>query len=102
MKASDRNPLPLAVDPGTVYPQKSIEVNRGDSFIIYTDGLIEALNGEKEVFGLKRLKTFLNQNGGLAPSKLKEMIIKEVCHYSGGSLKHDDVTLMIAEIGKTN
>ncbi len=102
LKSSDRNPLPLAVDPGTVYPQKSIEVNEGDTFIMYTDGLIEAFNGEKELFGLKRLKSCLSQNICLAPSKLKETIMKEVCHYTGGSLNHDDVTLMIAEIGKTN
>jgi sigma-B regulation protein RsbU (phosphoserine phosphatase) len=102
LKASHGNPLPIAVDPGTVYSQKSIEVTKGDSFIMYTDGLIEAFNGEKEVFGLNRLKAFLNHNAGFSPSKLKEMILNEVRRYTGGSLSHDDVTLMIAEIGETN
>ena len=102
LKASDRNPLPLAVDPSTVYPQKSIEVSEGDSFILYTDGLTEAFNGKNEVYGLNRLKTFLNKNAGRSPSKLKEMIMKEVRRYAGGSLSHDDVTIMIAEIGDMN
>jgi sigma-B regulation protein RsbU (phosphoserine phosphatase) len=102
LKASSRNPLPLAVDPSTVYLQKSIEVNQGDSFILYTDGLTEAFNGENEVFGLNRLKAFLSKNADRTPSKLKEMIMKEVCRFAGGSLSHDDVTIMIAEIGETN
>ena len=102
LKASDRNPLPLAVDPGTVYPQKFIEVHKGDSFILYTDGLTEAFNGQKEMFGLNRLRAFLNKNADRPPSKLKEMIIKEVRQFAGGGLSHDDVTIMIAEIGDTN
>jgi serine phosphatase RsbU (regulator of sigma subunit) len=102
LKSSDRNPLPLAVDPGTVYPQKSIEVNQGDSFVMYTDGLTEVFNDEQEVFGLNRLKAFLNKNADHSPSKLKEMIMKEVRRYAGGSLSHDDVTIMIAEIGDAN
>jgi sigma-B regulation protein RsbU (phosphoserine phosphatase) len=69
---------------------------------MYTDGLIEAFNGEKEVFGLNRLKAFLNHSAGFSPSKLKEMILNEVRRHTGGSLSHDDVTLMIAEIGETN
>ena len=69
---------------------------------MYTDGQIEAFNGEKEVFGLNRLKAFLNINADRSPSKLKEMVMKEVCRYAGGSLNHDDVTIMIAEIGNTN
>ena len=102
LKASNRSPLPLAVEPNTVYPQKAIEVNKGDSFLMYTDGLIEGFDGQKEVFGLNRLKAFLNKNADRSPSQLKEMIMKEVCHYAGGSLSHDDVTIMIAEIGDTN
>ena len=47
LKASSRNPLPLAVDPSTVYPQKAIVVSKGDCFMMYTDGLIEALTGKK-------------------------------------------------------
>ena len=102
LKASNRSPLPLAVDPRTVYPQKSIEVSKGDSFLMYTDGLIEGFYGQKEVFGLNRLKDFLNKNANRSPSQLKELIMKEVRHYTGGSLSHDDVTIMIAEIGDTN
>ena len=33
-----------------------------------------------------------------AVPKLKELIMKEVRHYAGGSLSHDDVTIMIAQI----
>ncbi len=44
-------------------------------------------------------RIFLNKNADLSPSKLKEMIMKEVRQYAGGSLSHDDVTIMIAEIG---
>lgn len=91
--------MPLAVSPNTIYTQKSVSVGRGDRFIMYTDGLTEAFNSENEVYGLDRLKSFINKNADLSPASLKERITEEVRQYAGGSLDHDDVTIMIAEIG---
>jgi len=98
LKASSRKPPPLTVDLNTVYPLNAIRVSKGDSFVMYTDGLIDAHNGKKEPFGLNRLKALLNKNADLQPSKLKEMIMKEIHHWAMGSWGHDDVTVMIARI----
>ena len=80
------------------YTQSAIRVNCGDCLFLYSDGLIEANNKEKELFGVKRLKELLKQHPNVPPSELKHIIIDKIRRYSGGSLNHDDVTAMIARI----
>jgi sigma-B regulation protein RsbU (phosphoserine phosphatase) len=80
------------------YTQRAIRVNSGDCLFFYSDGLIEANNKEKELFGVKRLKELLKQHPDAPPSELKHIIIDKIRRYSGGSLNHDDVTVMIALI----
>lgn len=80
------------------YTQRAIRVNSGDCLFLYSDGLIEANNKEKELFGVKRLKELLKQHPNVPPSELKHIIIDKIRRYSGGSLNHDDVTAMIARI----
>lgn len=80
------------------YTQRAIRVNSGDCLFLYSDGLIEASNKEKELFGVKRLKELLKQHPDVPPSELKHIIIDKIRRYSGGSLNHDDVTAMIARI----
>ena len=80
------------------YTQRAIRVNSGDCIFLYSDGLIEANNKEKGLFGVKRLKELLKQHPDSPPSELKHIIIDKIRRYSGGSLNHDDVTVMIAMI----
>lgn len=80
------------------YTQRAIRVNSGDCLFLYSDGLIEANNKEKELFGVRRLKELLKQHPNVPPSELKHIIIDKIHRYSGGSLNHDDVTVMIALI----
>jgi len=80
------------------YTQRAIRVNSGDCLFLYSDGLIEANNKEKELFGVKRLKELLEQHPDAPPSELKHIIMDKIRRYSGNSLNHDDVTVMIALI----
>jgi sigma-B regulation protein RsbU (phosphoserine phosphatase) len=88
----------LAIRHRAVYSQNAIQVKSGDCLILYSDGLIEANNKEEELFGVKRLKELLKQHPEAPPSELKHIIIDEIRRYSGGALRHDDVTVMIALI----
>jgi sigma-B regulation protein RsbU (phosphoserine phosphatase) len=81
-----------------VYSQNTIQVKSGDCLFLYSEGLIEANNKEEELFGEKRLKELLKQHPKAPPPELKHIIIDKIRRYSGGSLNHDDITIMIALI----
>jgi sigma-B regulation protein RsbU (phosphoserine phosphatase) len=80
------------------YTQRAIRVNSGDCLVLYSDGLIEAPNKQEGLYTLSRLKELLVQHPETPPSQLKHIVIEEIRLFTGGSLNHDDVTLMIVRI----
>ena len=55
--------LPVGILPEAEYPMKCHDINKGDRIFIYTDGLIETSDANKEEFGMDRLKSALSQYG---------------------------------------
>ena len=88
----------LGVLPQAIYTQDAMRVNSGDCLMLYSDGLIEAYHKQKGFFTKSRLKDLLNQHLKAPTSELKHIVIDEIRRFTGGSLKHDDVTIMIVKI----
>ena len=88
----------LGVLPQANYTQSAMRVNSGDCLMLYSDGLIEAYHRQKGFFTAERLKNLLNQHLEAPTSKLKHIVIDEIRRFTGGSLNHDDVTIMIVKM----
>lgn len=88
----------LGVLPQAIYTQSAVRVNSGDCLLLYSDGIIEAHHEQKGFFTKSRLKDLLNQHPNTPPVKLKHIVIDEIRRFTGGSLEHDDVTIMIVKI----
>ena len=88
----------LGVLPQANYAQSVMRVSRGDNLMLYSDGLIEAHHKHKGFFTMSRLKNLLNQHPMVPTSTLKHIVVDEIRRFTGGSLKHDDVTIMIVRI----
>jgi sigma-B regulation protein RsbU (phosphoserine phosphatase) len=91
------NPV-LGVLSQPIYIQSAIRVNSGDCLVLYSDGLIEAYHKQKGFFTTSRLKDLLNQYPQTSTHRLKHIVIDEIRRFTGGSLKHDDVTIMIVKM----
>jgi phosphoserine phosphatase RsbU/P len=96
-RAQDTSNLPLGVLAEASYEQGQLPLNPGDRLVMYTDGLIEAPNAAGELFGLERLLDVLNRHVAAELGEIKRAVISAVRHHTGGSLCHDDVTLLVAE-----
>ena len=68
----------------------------GDIFALYTDGITESFNHDREEFGESRLLDSLRLHRGLSPRAALASIIDEVLHFSPQE-QHDDVTLILAK-----
>ncbi len=80
------------------YEQESLELDDGDVLLLYTDGLIEAENDQKELFGEDRLAELLEQRCQLEPQELINHIVEHVREFSGQNNFHDDVSLVVMQV----
>jgi sigma-B regulation protein RsbU (phosphoserine phosphatase) len=97
-RGSDESNLPLGVLPDARYEQGRLHLRSGDRIAMYTDGLIEAPRSDRELFGIDRLRAVLDCEARADLQQTKTAVLGEVRAHTGGSLVHDDVTLLLAEL----
>lgn len=71
----------------------------GDRLILYSDGITEAKNAAKKMFGTERLKAVVAANGTQTPDNLGKILRAELNTFCGEVPLNDDLTILIAEIG---
>lgn len=71
-----------------------MQIEAGDQFFLYTDGLTEAENCERKLFGDDHLIEFLRKNNVSSPKELIEKMTKEVSLHVNGYIQSDDLTMM--------
>ena len=76
------------------------KLSSGDRFILYTDGIIEAVNKQEELYGKERLLECILKNARLPIKILKNKIIDSVLNFVGDASLEDDMTLIIIESEK--
>ena len=90
--------LPLGMFPESTYEQKQLPLSSGDRLFLYTDGLTDASCAGGEQFGEDRLQAVLDDGGDESLFELKERVLAALRLHTGGTLGHDDVTLMAVEV----
>lgn len=75
------------------------EIDAGDRIIAYTDGLVEAFNDNREMFGLERLKSLLLKSVNLSIDEAIEFIFGELQVWRSSGRFDDDFTLIMIDIG---
>lgn len=69
-----------------------------DYFLFYSDGLIEAMDTQNELFGTDRLLNIINSNSYDNTEEMKEKIINSVSEFRNGREQNDDITFVIGKI----
>jgi len=80
------------------YEEEKIKLKQGDLVVLYTDGITEAVNEKGEMFGLKRLCTFINQYRNLPVKEIKNKIFDKIEDFTEGVEQSDDITLVMVRI----
>ena len=84
--------LPLGIDYDVDYAQCQLLLSPGDSLVLYTDGITEAMNANDELYGDQRLLTLLG-SGGDRVSLLGRCILEDVKRFIGARPQSDDMCL---------
>jgi sigma-B regulation protein RsbU (phosphoserine phosphatase) len=76
----------------------TLPLGRGDLFVLYTDGISEAMNEQGDCFGDQRLVDLAERNADLKSDALCERILSEVHSFAGDAAQHDDMTMVLIKI----
>jgi PAS domain S-box-containing protein len=89
--------MPLGLMPGMEYEEKKITLNRGESVLFYSDGLVEAHDPHHEMFGFPRLQRLVGTHRS-GESSLIDFLLSELINFTGGDWEQeDDITLVTLE-----
>ena len=89
--------MPLGLMPGMGYEEKEIVLEKGESVLFYSDGLVEAHDPHREMFGFPRLQGLVgtHRSGG---SALIGFLLSELTRFTGEDWdQEDDITLVTLE-----
>jgi phosphoserine phosphatase RsbU/P len=75
-----------------------IPLETGDLFLLFTDGLSEAMGPGDELFGDARLSALVEEHADLPLEELRERILREVKAFAGDPGPHDDMTLILLKV----
>ena len=105
MKKGDLEPVLLDTKEGTPlglfegdFSGEETSFQKGDMFVMYTDGVTEAMNPKGEMFGMDRLQTLVRDNRNLSAEELVELVQAEVKKFEKNK-QHDDITVIVVRIG---
>ena len=93
----EKNGLMLGPFPEAIYESVSFDLTPGDRVVMYTDGFIEAINGEGEQFGGARLQRFLAGSSPAGAENFADDLLAEVTAWEGRR-QSDDLTLIVIDI----
>ena len=88
----------LGLEEDFLYQQEKIKLEEGDSIILYTDGLNEAINTHQEEFGYERIMESLKKDD--EPKLNIETVIKDLEQFEGEEEQFDDITILAFKIRK--
>lgn len=86
--------MPLGILEGN-YSGKTIDYRPGGVFVLYTDGVTEAMNIKEEMFEEERLLELVKNTRKNSAKEIAEEIQKKVAEFAGGAKQHDDITILV-------
>jgi serine phosphatase RsbU (regulator of sigma subunit) len=87
--------LPLGIDATATYETASIELQRGDALILFTDGVVEAFNETGEEFGNPRWEEGIRALPEWKAQETLQYLMKRVDVFVGATRQSDDITCLV-------
>jgi len=91
----DYSGLIIGVKPDFEYREEQVKLDRGDIFVVVTDGVTEAENRSGDFFGEERLYMLLSTLRDLSADEIKERIVSYVMDFCGTDAATDDITVLV-------
>ncbi len=86
--------LPLGMFPNQKFSVGNLQLDTGDTLILYTDGVPETVNALNEEYGISRLIEITGTSCSFTPEKLVARCLSDVSSFGKGQPRVDDISIM--------
>jgi serine phosphatase RsbU (regulator of sigma subunit) len=102
--APDGLVLGLKIDDGEMFErllcEETMPIAEGDLFVLFTDGITEAMDASDDCFGEVRLSNLIEEHSHLPTEELRERVLREIAAFVGNAPQHDDMTMLLLRVGQ--
>ena len=84
----------LGIAPDVVYSQEMVNLGPGDTVVLFTDGVTEAMNADNQQFGMSRLKEVFDDRPPKSAMAANEAVFENVRKFAGDAPQSDDITCL--------
>lgn len=88
------NNVALGVIKDAIFTEKTVSLSKGDSILMFTDGVSEAQNFDDVEFGTDRIINLADINRPVIPATLIRNIFTSLEDFRGNTIQFDDITLL--------
>src|SRR5438876_2459922 len=91
--------MPLGLMPGMKYEEKETRLAHGENILFYSDGIVEAHNHDRGMYGFPRLMKLVGEYD--EDSSLKDVVLEDLAEFTGpGWEQEDDITMVTLQRSK--
>ncbi len=95
----ESNGLLLGIFPDSDYPLHKMPIRPGDRLLLYTDGVSEPENANRDPFGDNRLEQVVRENQSRPPAEFLDHIFSAIHDWQPPSTpQHDDITMVAIDV----
>lgn len=88
--------LPAGLMPSNPIDREALPLEPGDTFVLFSDGVSEAMNPDEDFYGEDRLLAALAETSGATPAEMVTHVLADVRAFTAGAKQSDDITLLAA------
>ena len=92
---------PVGLVPEAEYTAACLKLEPGDTLVLFSDGVTEAMDPDDQMFGMKRLGDVLNEKSDVPLEHLQKCVLESVEDFVRGARQADDLTLLLVRYQAT-
>jgi sigma-B regulation protein RsbU (phosphoserine phosphatase) len=92
---------PVGLVPEAEYTAVCLKLEPGDTMVLFSDGVTEAMDPAEQLFGVQRLRDVLNGQDQTALEDLQQTVLQAVENFARGASQADDLTLLLVRYRAT-
>jgi sigma-B regulation protein RsbU (phosphoserine phosphatase) len=92
-----RTGMVLGIDPDVPYEERARHLESGDFLLLYTDGIIDAIDADSRSFGMAGLESVVRQHRAGSAEEIVRRLDEAVSEHSGETTPFDDITILLVK-----
>lgn len=92
--------LPVGILPAIEPEGLTVRLRPGDILLLFTDGVVEQCNHDREEYGLSKISAILRSNHDAPLGDIRDMLSADINEFRGSETQHDDISFLLARIRK--